>query len=296
MAKFRADKGTRDSDRDGLSDDFERNVLGTDPFTSDTDGDGMSDLREKDFATSPVDRDTDHDGLSDLREVQIGTNPHRADSDSDGISDLQEVRAGTASAPDEDGDGVPDWVDAAESDWDTDRDGLTDAEEHWLRTDPLRPYSDPDTIDDGTEVDAGTNPRDPGGPWDGRPILQVPNGPDGPVTPPVITVPKGPNTDDATRLPDIPNGTLVDNGSDGGNDDDGTALAMAGRGDDLSADAFTADDGGSDDSGDAYDDADPFDPAESLAANDAYGGDTYDGADTYDDGADAFGGDSELLA
>jgi hypothetical protein len=256
MAKFRADKGTRDSDGDGLSDDFERNVLGTNPYKSDTDGDGMSDLREKDFATNPVERDTDHDGLSDLREVQIGTNPHRADSDSDGISDLQEVRRGTASAPDEDSDGVPDWVDAAESDWDTDRDGLTDAEEHWLRTDPLRPYSDPDTIDDGTEVTNGTNPRDPGGPWDGRPILQVPTGPDGPATPPVIQVPDGPNTDDAKRLPDIPNGTLVDDGALDSTDSlDGTVDAYAYEDTDAGIDGYDDGAGAFDDSAGAFDDS-----------------------------------------
>ena len=107
--KYRFDKGTTDSDRDGLSDDFERNVLGTNPNRRDSDGDGLNDYRELDFATNPMDDDHDNDGLKDGREVTIGTNPHSADTDGDKIDDRTEVRQNTAAAPDSNNDGTPDW-------------------------------------------------------------------------------------------------------------------------------------------------------------------------------------------
>jgi hypothetical protein len=51
--KHWADTGTTDSDHDGLSDEFERNVVGTDPFDRDSDDDGLNDNRERDFGTNP---------------------------------------------------------------------------------------------------------------------------------------------------------------------------------------------------------------------------------------------------
>jgi hypothetical protein len=60
MAKrYWADRGTTDTDKDGLSDEFERNVLGTDPKKPDTDGDKLNDLRELDFGSNPLLRDSD---------------------------------------------------------------------------------------------------------------------------------------------------------------------------------------------------------------------------------------------
>jgi hypothetical protein len=44
---------------------------------------------------------------------------------------------------------------------DRDGDGLTDAEEQLLGTDPLNPDSDGGGVGDGDEVDAGTNPLNP---------------------------------------------------------------------------------------------------------------------------------------
>lgn len=68
--------GTRDSDRDGLTDDQE-NSIGTNPNNSDSDGDGLSDREEYyTYHTNPLNSDSDNDGLGDGREVnEIHTDP-----------------------------------------------------------------------------------------------------------------------------------------------------------------------------------------------------------------------------
>jgi hypothetical protein len=54
-----------DSDHDGLPDYFERQI-GTDPYNSDTDGDGLSDYDEIfKYKTDPLKKDSDGDGISD---------------------------------------------------------------------------------------------------------------------------------------------------------------------------------------------------------------------------------------
>jgi hypothetical protein len=69
----------------------------TDPFISDTDGDGLADgeevLRET-FPTNPLATDTNDDGLSDLNELVLGINPTKPDTDGDGLGDADEVRHG----------------------------------------------------------------------------------------------------------------------------------------------------------------------------------------------------------
>ena len=64
-----------DDDNDGLSDTAE-DALGTDPFNSDTDGDGLGDGDEVGIVgTDPLDFDTDGDCLSDGDEVAAGSDP-----------------------------------------------------------------------------------------------------------------------------------------------------------------------------------------------------------------------------
>src|SRR6266508_4426713 len=160
--KFWGDQGIfGDSDGDGLTDDFEQRVLGTDPNKAYTDGDGLNDLRERDFGTNPLRADSDRDGLNDGREVIIGTNPQAPDTDGDGTDDLTEVRQGTASAPDSDRDGTPDWVEAARSNLTSDGDELTDAEERWLNTSPFTSDTDNDGQPDDVEVFTLDNSRGP---------------------------------------------------------------------------------------------------------------------------------------
>jgi hypothetical protein len=76
-----------DSDGDGLT-DVREDELGTDPLKPDTDGDGLDDGTEVNVTgTDPLNPDTDGDGLTDGAEVAMGTNPRSADTDGDGVGD-----------------------------------------------------------------------------------------------------------------------------------------------------------------------------------------------------------------
>ncbi|MCG3217803.1 MAG: SBBP repeat-containing protein [Candidatus Heimdallarchaeota archaeon] len=64
-----------DHDDDGLS-TSEEIVLGTNPFVTDTDFDGLSDIDEVNtYGTNPLLADTDGDGYSDGEEVEAGSDP-----------------------------------------------------------------------------------------------------------------------------------------------------------------------------------------------------------------------------
>ena len=102
-----------DSDGDGLLDEDETNLYGTDPDDADTDGDGLIDGEEVlTIGSSPLDTDTDGDGISDFDEVNHdgdpgydpyhptlnpeGTdlNPAEADTDGDELADGWEMDHG----------------------------------------------------------------------------------------------------------------------------------------------------------------------------------------------------------
>ena len=58
----------------------------------DSDGDGLSDVEEKKYSTDPYSVDTDKDGLTDRAEVKIyHTDPLNPDTDGDGHKDGEEV-------------------------------------------------------------------------------------------------------------------------------------------------------------------------------------------------------------
>ncbi|HIE81129.1 MAG TPA: hypothetical protein EYQ07_01095 [Candidatus Poseidoniales archaeon] len=82
-----------DHDDDGLSDENETNIWGTDPYDADTDDDGLSDYDEvMTYGTDPLSADSDTDGLTDPQEISTyGTDPLDSDSDDDGLSDGIEV-------------------------------------------------------------------------------------------------------------------------------------------------------------------------------------------------------------
>ncbi len=97
---FKLAPGDRpDGDNDGLFDDDEVDIYGTNPTVADTDGDGSSDGEEIYLGTDPKVKnaaaarpDGDGDGLFDDDEVDVyGTDPKAADTDKDGVSDGQEV-------------------------------------------------------------------------------------------------------------------------------------------------------------------------------------------------------------
>lgn len=89
-----------DPDEDGLSNEEELLVTGTDPLDPDTDGDGLGDgLEVETHGTDPTLADTDGDGLGDGVEINVTqTSPLDADSDDDDTADGDE---------DPDGDGLP---------------------------------------------------------------------------------------------------------------------------------------------------------------------------------------------
>ncbi|MHA2277999.1 MAG: SdrD B-like domain-containing protein, partial [Candidatus Kariarchaeaceae archaeon] len=91
------DPWTVDSDGDGLTDGAEINTYWTDPTNVDTDGDGLSDSEEVNtHLTEPLNVDTDSDGLTDYEEVNsFSTDPLNADTDGDSLSDGDEVLNGT---------------------------------------------------------------------------------------------------------------------------------------------------------------------------------------------------------
>ena len=63
---------------------------------SDQDLDGVSDSDEAKYKTNPTSSDTDEDGLTDYQEIfNFKTDPLKADTDSDGLADGYEVRRGT---------------------------------------------------------------------------------------------------------------------------------------------------------------------------------------------------------
>ncbi len=65
-----------DKDHDGLTDDEEK-LLGTDMWSSDSDGDSISDIDEvQKYKTDPMKSDTDGDSFWDGLEIMGGYNPN----------------------------------------------------------------------------------------------------------------------------------------------------------------------------------------------------------------------------
>ena len=128
------DSPMRDSDGDGLSDDYEIS-LGFDPTELDMDGDGISDFAEQDFWNDLVNEDFVPPNMEDLYDCE-------GDLDGDGISNCMD--------PDADGDGKTD----AEEMLDSDLDGIPDQYESMIdHLDPFNADSDMDGIPDMEDDD-----------------------------------------------------------------------------------------------------------------------------------------------
>ena len=180
-----------DPDHDGLTNAAEA-FWGTDPNNPDTDGDGLPDGTEVGsllawgigYPLNPdgdgdgiddLHDDYDGDGLTNLEERELGLNYFLPDSDFDGLSDGWEVEHGSNPlAWDSDGDGVRD------GDQDDDGDGLGTALEVELGTDPTKADTDGDGITDGDERLLCTDPlvADPDGdhPPDALCLSRAPEG------------------------------------------------------------------------------------------------------------------------
>ena len=126
--------GAIDSDRDGLTDEQERTIFGTDPEDPDTDDDGLLDGVEVLHGLNPLNRDdaaedSDGDGLTAAEEIEAGTDIDNPDTDEDGMTDGFEVQYDFAP------------TDASDANEDFDGDGYTNVEEARLRSDPTDPFS-----------------------------------------------------------------------------------------------------------------------------------------------------------
>ena len=150
-----------DDDSDGLSNDDEVNIHGTDPNDPDSDDDGILDGVEvangldpnSDVGDDGADGDPDMDTLSNIDEIDThGTDPQDDDTDNDNLKDNEEINTHMT-------DPLSD---------DSDEDNLTDDEEVTAGADGF--ITDPnetDTDTDGVQDDIDTDPVDPDNDNDG---------------------------------------------------------------------------------------------------------------------------------
>ena len=171
-----------DDDNDGVVNEYD--VDNGDP-NSDSDDDTDTDIDESDAGTNPLDAclpdvdadacDQDDDGLTNAEEEAAGTDPTNPDTDGDGELDGPEVGPRPERPEDYDYDGINDALDSQIIDTDgdgvmneydvdnedptsdSDGDGLIDAQETAMGTDPLNPDTDGDGESDADEVGPDVN-------------------------------------------------------------------------------------------------------------------------------------------
>ena len=154
--------GGTDMSRGSFTPDADAGATTTDPLMGDTDGGGASDgaedadrdgvpdsLDPNDPADDSLVRDSDGDGLSDEAERAAGLDPYDRDSDDDGVIDGDEPNW----AFDTDGDGLPN-----ANDPDSDGDGLLDGTELGVTSpQPAQLGAGPEGQDiEGTDVNSGS--------------------------------------------------------------------------------------------------------------------------------------------
>uniref|UniRef100_UPI00260849AA T9SS type B sorting domain-containing protein n=1 Tax=uncultured Maribacter sp. TaxID=431308 RepID=UPI00260849AA len=171
-----------DCDNDGVANGTEE-TNGTDPYNTDTDGDGIPD----DTDTAPLDpcnptqaagyigydainaiwaaADCDNDGVANGTEDANDTDPYNADTDGDGIPDNEESINNTDSLDPCDPLQIAGYTsyDASNAIWaaaDCDGDGTNNGTEDTNGTNPYNADTDGDGIPDNQEAIDGTNPLD----------------------------------------------------------------------------------------------------------------------------------------
>jgi len=84
-----------DGDEDGLTDQDEVNIYGTNPSQADSDNDEMPDGWEVEYSLDPLTNDAmndaDGDGSNNLSEYQASTDPNDSDTDNDGLNDFEDL-------------------------------------------------------------------------------------------------------------------------------------------------------------------------------------------------------------
>lgn len=173
-----------DTDGDGIP-DMEEDANGngivdlgeTDPYRADTDGGGESDGTEIKAKRNPLDPtddltyDSDGDGWVNGIEILNNTDPNNPDTDGDGINDPDDAfpldskystDANANQLPDEweVKTGLENEQVAAMTTDDPDQDSLTNAEELARGTNPINADTDRDGVDDKTEINEGTDPKE----------------------------------------------------------------------------------------------------------------------------------------
>lgn len=194
-----------DSDSDGVFDEFDAQ---NDDSSNDTDGDGLTNIQEKNLGLDPLEGDTDGDLIPDDVEVGNVANPH--DVDEDGVIDALEHNTN-----DDDNDGVRNIEDEDNDNPfnDDDSDGLPNILERQIGSNPLLDDTDGDGRDDALESGIDINQDVVG--------LDVDN--DNSLSDAELQVVRGlaaavPNTDGA-GLPDVLESNIEDEDSDGVSDE-----------------------------------------------------------------------------
>lgn len=162
LVRYGTDPLLPDTDDDGINDSNEIFIYESDPLNLDTDGDILYDGGELVYDTDVLNPDSDGDGLTDGEEVYfVETEPDEADTDGDGINDFDEVVNGTDPlGPNSSGGATTLSTSNPARRGDSDRDGLTNAQETRYGTDPGNGDTDGDSVNDSNEIAAGTDPLD----------------------------------------------------------------------------------------------------------------------------------------
>lgn len=163
--------GRKDSDGDGLSDDKEKE-LGTDPTNPDTDGDLILDFTEVNgfsitvdgkkitIKTNPNDADSDDDGIKDGTEIKVGSNPKVSDADrfvdtdGDGLTDFQEKQGWEVTYY------APIYETITINGIQTTKSTTWSPRTATVTSDPEKKDTDGDGANDAVERSQGTHPRD----------------------------------------------------------------------------------------------------------------------------------------
>lgn len=158
-------KESKDSDDDKVGDNADKCDNDKGPASNDgcpvvvppvdSDKDGVPD-KDDAFPQDPKEtKDTDKDGVGDNADAFPQDPDESKDGDNDGVGNNADKCESTPAGEAVDTDGC------SASQRDTDHDGLTDAEEAELGTDPAKADTDGDGYPDGDEVEEATNPLDP---------------------------------------------------------------------------------------------------------------------------------------